>query len=147
MTTTDPTTDTSAGPAAGSPPDAAALEAIVDAHLAGYAEPDAGRRSAHLTRAWAADGRLVDPPFEAVGPEGIAALTETVLTHFPGHTFRRTTAIDVHHTHARYGWELVAPDGSVAVAGTDVVDVAPDGRLQRVVGFFGELAPLAGGRS
>ena len=32
---------------------------------------------------------------------------------------------------ARYGWELVAPDGTVAVAGTDVVTVADDGRSSR----------------
>jgi hypothetical protein len=32
----------------------------------------------------------------------------------------------------------------VALAGTDFVTLTGDGRLQQVVGFFGDLAPLAG---
>jgi hypothetical protein len=124
MTTTDSTTQTTH---------------IVDAYLAGYCEPDASRRAALVAEAWSTDGELLDPPFEATGHEGIAALTDGVLAHFPGHTFRRTTAIDAHHTFARYNWELVAADGTVAVSGTDVVEFAVDGRIARVVGFFGDL--------
>lgn len=112
---------------------------LVDTHLLAYAEPDAARRGELLARVWADDGQLLDPPFEGTGREAIAALTDAVLEHFPGHAFRRTTAIDEHHGIARYGWELVAPDGTVAVAGTDVAEVR-DGRLVRIVGFFGELA-------
>jgi hypothetical protein len=41
---------------------------------------------------------------------------------------------------ARYGWELVAPDGTVAVGGTDIVEFAADGHLGRIIGFFGDLA-------
>lgn len=113
---------------------------IVDTYLAGYCELDATRRAILVAEAWSAEGELFDPPFEAAGHEGIAALTDGVLTHFPGHTFRRTTGVDAHHTFARYGWELVAADGTVAVAGTDVVEFAADGRIARVVGFFGDLA-------
>jgi len=118
------------------------LESTVDAHLAGYCEPDAARRLALLSEAWSPDGRLFDPPFDGTGPDGIAALVDAVLEHYPAHTFRRTSAVDAHHTFARYGWELVAPDGTVAVAGTDVVTVADDGRIDTVVGFFGDLPPI-----
>ena len=113
---------------------------IVDTYLAGYCEPDAARRALLVAEAWSTNGELFDPPFEAAGHGGIAALTDVVLAHFPAHTFRRTTGVDAHHTFARYGWELVAADGTVAVAGTDVVEFAADGRLARVVGFFGEPA-------
>ena len=41
--------------------------------------------------------------------------------------------------------ELVAPDGAVVVTGLDVGELAADGRLQRMAGFFGDLA-RAGGR-
>jgi hypothetical protein len=66
-------------------------------------------------------------------------MVDVVLTHYAGHTFRRTTKVDAHHVYARYAWELVAPDGTVAVAGLDVATFAPDGRLARTVGFFGPL--------
>ena len=79
---------------------------------------------------------------EGVGHEGIAALSDVVFEHFPGHSFRRTSAVDAHHGVARYGWELVAPDGTVAVGGIDVAELDDDGRLVRVTGFFGDLPPL-----
>lgn len=119
------------------------IDATVDAHLAGYCEPDPARRLELLTAVWSAAGRLVDPPFEAASPAGIAALVDAVLTHYPDHTFRRTTAVDTHHEFARYGWELVASDGTVAVGGTDVVTLDPDGRIAEIVGFFGDLTPVA----
>ena len=67
-------------------------------------------------------------------------MVDVVLTHYAGHTFRRTTAVDTHHDRARYGWELVAGDGTVAVSGTDFVELDADGKLARIVGFFGDLA-------
>lgn len=116
------------------------LQRVLDAHLAAYCEPDAARRAGLVAQAWSEAGALVDPPFEGTGHAEIAAMADGVLAHYPGHTFRRTTAIDAHHTFARYGWQLVGPDGAVAVAGTDVVEFADDGRIARIVGFFGDLS-------
>jgi hypothetical protein len=132
-TTSSTTTDTTIT-------DTPAVEDLVDAHLAAYCEPDAARRAARVAASWDPQGRLVDPPMEATGHDAIAALTDVVLQHYPAHTFRRTTAVDQHHEFARYGWELVAPDGTVAVNGVDVVRVGADGRLAGIVGFFGDLA-------
>lgn len=117
------------------------LTGTIDAHLAAYCDPDAGTRAATIARIWAPDGALVDPPLEGAGHEVLSALTDAVLTHYPSHTFRRTSAVDAHHRFARYTWELVAPDGTVAVLGTDVVETDADGRLLRIIGFFGELGP------
>jgi hypothetical protein len=113
---------------------------LIDTHLAAYGEADAERRAALIAEVWHADGSLIDPPFDGTGREAIAAMTDVVLAHYPGHAFRRTTVVDAHHTFARYGWELVAPDGTVAVGGTDIVELAADGRLGRIIGFFGDLA-------
>jgi hypothetical protein len=115
------------------------LDTTVDAHLAGYCEPNRVRRLELLQQAWSASGRLIDPPFDGTGPEGIAAMVDAVLTHYPNHTFRRTTAVDAHHEYARYAWELVAEDGTVAVGGTDFVTVDADGKLATIAGFFGDL--------
>ena len=41
----------------------------------------------------------------------------------------------------RYAWELVGPDGTVALTGLDVGELAGDGRVRRISGFFGELEP------
>jgi len=131
MTTTDGTTP------------APAITETVDAHLAAYGEPDPIRRSTLIASVWAAQGALVDPPLDrAAGHGGLDALFAAVQSHYPGHTFRRTTDVDRHHEYARYGWEMVAPDGAVALSGTDVVELDVDGRLVRVVGFFGDLVPV-----
>ena len=67
-------------------------------------------------------------------------LAAALQAQFPGHTFRRTSAIDAHHGFARYEWEMLAPDGRAVLTGLDVAEVADDGTLRRVVGFFGPLA-------
>jgi hypothetical protein len=117
------------------------LTASIDIHLAAYCEPDPTRRAELVASVWHVDGTLIDPPFDGAGHDGIAAVTDLVLTHYSDHTFRRTTAIDTHHRFARYGWELVDADGTPAVSGTDVVEFDDVGRLVRVIGFFGDLAP------
>jgi hypothetical protein len=116
------------------------LATTIDTYLAGYCEPDPDARATLIAAAWAPDGELLDPPLAGRGHAELAALTDAVLTHFPGHAFRRTSAVDSHHDCARYTWELVAPDGEIAVAGTDFVELADSGMIRRVVGFFGPLA-------
>jgi hypothetical protein len=111
----------------------------IDAHLEAYALADAGRRDALVAANWNPDGELTDPPMAGRGYAEISALADVVLTHYAGHRFQRTSAVDAHHRFARYGWSLVAPDGTVAVSGTDFVELDNDGKLLRVVGFFGPL--------
>lgn len=112
-------------------------ETLVDAHLAAYCEPDAQRRQQAIARLWSREGRLVDPPFESSGHDGIAGQAALLVTQFPGHRFQRTTALDEHHGFVRYGWKLVDAAGSVAAEGIDVLELDVDGRIGRVVGFFG----------
>jgi hypothetical protein len=118
----------------------------IDEYLAAYGEPDAARRRQLIVAAFTEDATLVDPPEQLAGRGhgGLDAVFAAVQQQFPGHTFRRTTAVDEHHDVARYGWELVAPDGSVTVAGTDFVGVAEDGRLRSVAGFFGSAPASLG---
>jgi len=111
----------------------------IDAHLEAYAMADADRRNALVAANWNADGELLDPPLEGRGHAEISALADAVLTHFAGHRFERTTAVDSHHGFARYGWDLVGPDGAVAISGIDVVQFDDSGKLLRIVGFFGPL--------
>ena len=121
----------------------ATLTVAVDTHLRAYCEPDTARRGELLAAVWAPTGALIDPPFDGTGLDAIASMADILLTHYAGHTFRRTTNVDVHHSFGRYGWDLVAPDGTVAVAGTDIVEVDADGRLTRIIGFFGPLTEAA----
>lgn len=119
------------------------ITAIVDMNLAALTEADQGKRAGLIARAWAEDGSLTDPPLTAEGHSGLSEFADAVCQHYAGHTFRRVSGVDVHHDRFRYAWELVAPDGTVTIAGIDVGDIAADGRLRTVTGFFGDL-PEAG---
>ena len=112
---------------------------VVDDYLAAWNERDEQRRAELIQRAWSTDGRLIDPPFDGTGHDGISQMAAVMHEHYEGHNFERTSGVDQHHEHLRFAWRLVGPDGTVAVEGIDVADLAPDGRLARVVGFFGDL--------
>jgi len=110
----------------------------VDTYLAMWNEPDPDRRAGHIERAWAADAHYVDPLLEAEGHAALGEMVAGVHGQFPGHRFRRVSGIDTHHDLIRFAWELAAPDGTLTVAGIDVGVLAPDGKLRRIAGFFGE---------
>jgi len=56
-----------------------------------------------------------------------------------GSQLSRSSEIDEHHRHFRFAWELVASDGSVAIAGLDVGELTENGRIARITGSFGDL--------
>ena len=114
------------------------ITTVVDTYLAALSEADPAARTDQVKAAWTDDAHFVDPLLEASGHDEIAGLADAVTAQFPGHAFRRTTGVDAHHDLVRFAWELVGPDGTVAATGLDVAVVAPDGRLARVAGFFGE---------
>jgi hypothetical protein len=112
----------------------------IDTYLSAWNETDPERRAKLIESAWADDGCLIDPPLTGEGHAGINDMSIAFHTHYAGHQFRRASAIDEHHGYLRFAWELVGPDGTVALTGLDVGELAEDGRLRRITGFFGELS-------
>jgi hypothetical protein len=115
------------------------ITTTVDTYLAMWNESDPAGRAQLIEQAWAVDGAYVDPLLEASGYDALSAMVDAVHQQFPGFRFRRLSGVDIHHDHARFAWDLAGDDGSVAVAGIDVAELAADGRLQRITGFFGDL--------
>ena len=140
---TNPTTTETVAPETIAPETAPDIAAVVDAYFAMWNEDDPARRAELIASAWGNDGAYIDPLQEAEGSEALSAMVDTVHQHYPGQLFRRTTAIDSHHDHHRFGWQLGEGEDLV-VAGLDVAHVGPDGRLTRITGFFGPLAETDG---
>src|SRR5262245_1931171 len=115
------------------------LTQTIDGYLTAWTEPDGERRAQLIEQVWSPDGELVDPPLAAAGHDGISDMAAAMQQQFPGHHFRRVSEVDAHHDAFRFAWELVGADGAVAIAGIDVGSTADDGRLRRIVGFFGDL--------
>jgi hypothetical protein len=115
----------------------------IDAYVAMWNETDAARRDNHIGRAWTDDGRYVDAAIESEGHTGLSKMVANLQAQFPGHRFRQVNGFDSHHEQIRLAWEFVAPDGTATGVGIDVGALAPDGRLQRVVRFAGQLTEAA----
>jgi hypothetical protein len=112
------------------------LSTLIDRYLAAYGDPDKTRRTL------AVSGELIDPPLTATGHAQIVAQSDALLSQFPGHRFRRSSGVDAHHGFARYAWQLISPADVVVLEGFDVAQTNDQGKLQRVVGFFGPLPTL-----
>ncbi|WP_078894347.1 nuclear transport factor 2 family protein [Streptomyces sp. CT34] len=95
-----------------------------------------GERAEAVAAAFTGDATYTDPLADVAGHEGLAAAIAGAHQQFPGFAFRLLGAVDGHHDIARFGWELVAPDGAAPVAGFDVVRLAEDGRIRSVLGFL-----------
>ncbi len=119
------------------------IEATIDRYVVMFNEADGDVRADLGKDVFVDDGRLVDPLVDATGPEQIAAAIGGLRDQMPGHSLARTTTVDAHHDQARFGWTVNGPDGSVAVAGIDVVTFDADGRIQTAIGFFGDVAAIA----
>jgi hypothetical protein len=118
------------------------IEGTIDRYVTMFNEPDDATRGELAKDVFVDDGHLVDPLVDATGPAHIAAAIGVLRDQMPGHSLARTSVVDAHHDQARFGWAVGAPDGTVAVAGIDVVTFDADGRIQTAVGFFGDVPSL-----
>ena len=117
------------------------LETVIDRYFDAWNETDRAQRAEMIAQAWAADGRHCDPLSDVYGHAGFDAMVLGVHEQLPGHRVQRTSPIEHHHDQVRFEWEIVSPDGAIAVTGVDYATVAVDGRLQSVTGFFGAGVP------
>jgi hypothetical protein len=110
---------------------------IVDTYGASWNETDVAKRRQLLEQAWADDATYTDPQSHAEGPDALVELIGGFQAQFAGAKIVATSAADVHHEKFRFTWAMQAADGSTMMEGIDFGELAPDGRIQRIVGFFG----------
>lgn len=109
----------------------------VDAFLRAWGEPDAARRR-ELLASCAAEAIVFRDAFSATeGIEELLANLEAVRTHMPGLILERSGDVRVSHGTALVAWTARRESGEEVGRGSNVVDFSPDGRLARVVGFWG----------
>ncbi len=109
-----------------------------DHMLAAWNEAEEAKVRGHLERALAPDVRFVDPSIDVTGIEGFEANVHEVHARLPGAVYSRTSGVDSHHGLHRYSW-AIHRDGELVLPGFDVVETDAEGRVARVLGFFGPL--------
>ena len=110
----------------------------VATYAAAWDEPDEASRRHLLEQCWADDGTYTDPQSRAVGRDALAALIGEFQRRFQGSRIELSSGVDEHHGLLRFAWRIVGPSGPV-LEGMDFGELAEDGRLHRIVGFFGPL--------
>ena len=106
--------------------------------LAAWNERDPGQIRAHLEKALAPNVEFIDPSIETHGIDEFEANVRQVQARIPGAVYSLTSGVDSHHRLHRYSWEI-SRNGEVIIPGFDVTEVDEDGKVLRVLGFFGPL--------
>jgi hypothetical protein len=90
-----------------------------------------------LEQCWNDGGIYVDPKVSLSGRDALSRHIATVQAARPGARLEFMSGIDVHHNVVRFLWRLVRADGTCGDTSIDFGEVGPDGRLVRIIGFFG----------
>ncbi len=109
-----------------------------DHMLAAWNERDPEKVRSHLERALAPDVVFIDPSVQTHGIDEFEANVHAVQASLPGADYSRTSGVDSHHLLHRYSWQI-SLNGEVVLPGFDVTEVDAQGRVTRVLGFFGPL--------
>jgi hypothetical protein len=112
---------------------------IIDTYCSAWNEPDGPARMRLLEAVWAAGGTYTDPTANVTGIVPLSDHIREVQARFPGGRVERTSAVDHHNNVARFTWRMAMPDGTSLPEGTDLAVFAPDGRIERIAGFFGAI--------
>jgi hypothetical protein len=118
------------------------FEESVLAYVAAWSEVDEGKRRMLLETGWAENGIYIDPTGEVSGREALVQHIGRLLQQFPGDRILLTSGIDEHHGQIRFTWVRIRPDGNRIREGIDIGEMGIDGRLIRMIGFFGPPPPI-----
>ncbi len=121
----------------------ATTEEVIEAYIRAWNAVDDAERRRLLDVCWADDGILTGPNYEVAGRAAMEVHLGGFLARNPGAHVVTTSGLDAHHDVVRYGWRIFRGDTSILAEGGDTVIMGPDGRIARVLMFYGPLPPGA----
>lgn len=115
------------------------MDPIIRMYDEAWNTSDVSERRRLVEEALVEDCELVEPRGRFAGRDTIVDRISGFTDRFPGARVDITSKVDEHNGFGRYAWKIVDGHGSEVLRGIDVVERAPDGRLRRIVMFFGDL--------
>ncbi|MEV4076404.1 nuclear transport factor 2 family protein [Nonomuraea fuscirosea] len=112
---------------------------LIDRYIDCWNQTDPEARAKAVAELWTEDATYTDPLADVTGHAGIAAVIEAAQGMFPGLVFSPGEVYDAHHHIARFTWHLGPEGGEPVAVGFDVVELAEDGRIRKVLGFLDKV--------
>lgn len=109
-----------------------------DAMFAAWNERDLSKVRDHLEQALSPDVEFIDPTIITRGIDEFEQNVREFRTKYPQADIRRSANLDSHHQLHRYSWEI-SVNSKVFLMGMDVTETNAQGKVTRVLGFFGPL--------
>lgn len=122
------------------------VAAVVRAYGAAWNEPTETVRRSLLETAWTDDGVYSDPSARAEGRDALVAHIGGFRQTMPGYRIELTSGADEHDGYLRFTWSMIGEAGEAMMDGVDFGELAQDGRLCRITGFFGAPPSIDGAR-
>ncbi len=116
---------------------------VVADYLACWNETDPAARRERIAQLFTSSATYTDPLADVAGHDALDATIAAVQAQFPGWVFSAAGEADHHHAQARFGWGLGPAGDEPPVLGFDVVRLAPDGRIEEVLGFLDRVPAAA----
>jgi hypothetical protein len=116
-----------------------AVPRLLELMTAAWTESEQAARVALLERCCAPSITYTNPLAAVEGIDGVAALLGQIRAQYPGMLPVRTTAIDLHHQHGRYGWAMRNGAGQTALIGQNLITLDQTPLIQSVISFLGPL--------
>jgi hypothetical protein len=130
------------GGAGADPATAGSIVELLALGLSAWTERDADRRRKILADCCAPDVVYVSPLGAATGLDQFTALIGDVQRTYPGYRPVRTTAIDLHHRHARLEWAFRDGAGRTTLTGLDILVFTDEPLIATMTAFFGSIPPI-----
>ena len=119
-------------------PEEQALQSL-QTYFQAWNEPVAAKRDALLNQCWADNAEYTDPGTHAKGRTALSVEIGKFLGNeqLKGFSIVPASDIDVHHRVFRFEWEMRDADGNTVTPGMDYGEYDDQGRITKIVGFFG----------
>jgi hypothetical protein len=118
------------------------VDPVIESYDKAWNVGDSEERRRLLEAATTDDCELLEPRGRFSGREAIVERLRGFTERFPGAGVHVTTNVDEHNGIGRYGWIIVDREGKQLLEGIDVFERGAEGKLRKVVMFFGSLQPL-----
>jgi hypothetical protein len=115
------------------------MDEVLQAYFDAWNEPDPDKRARLLGCCLTEAAEQLDPIGRWRGIDGFVERIGRYHEAAPGTRIVPASGVDAHNHVSRYAWQVVNEEGASILEGLDVVERANDGRLKRVLMFYGPL--------